>query len=35
MVVELQVWECVHKDKISGASAAFFLITVRTIKFTE
>jgi len=35
MVVELQVWECMHKDKISGASSEFSLITVKTIKSTE
>jgi hypothetical protein len=35
MVVELQVWECMHENNISGASAAFSLITVKTIKFTQ
>jgi hypothetical protein len=35
MVVELHVWECMHKNNISGASAAFSLITVKTIRFME
>jgi hypothetical protein len=35
MVVELHVWECMHKNNISGASAAFSLITVKIVKFTE
>jgi hypothetical protein len=35
MVAELQVWKCMHKNNISGASAAFSLIVVKTTKFTE